>query len=957
MRRITLGKLIMAFALLGMISIFFLMYTESLAHSRLNKELASLQPSDIGSLQSSVPSPPPTANKPPGEGQQAVSTLPGKNATDVSDNRRVYYSDGCSVATALEQKNTSFKVERYLHGITMIEPPHTENNGWVPEDSLVVPLSDRQDLEVDIGAPAPEMATHYVQTLWKDTIFGLRENQETGVFMTCLSPEESAVTRISYCKSGDVLPCFLDITFGIHSRAHGLQDDIHRWAEKNVADTNQATAATFHFHRQVEFMGLSMRGAGLKLSPTSFIHMKNLDINHYRLEEGLGLYGSIPLVYAIDKETPQNKTIGIFWLNAAPLEIKTQADFTGTTISFLASEGGVKVFILPGPTPAEVLNQYYYLTGFPAMPPLFALGYHQSRWSYRDQHDVLSVSETFDKLQIPCDTIWLDIDHTDDKKYFTWDHDKFPKPEEMQNILWRRSGRRMVTITDPHIKDAPDYFVFEEAQEKKLFVLQSDGKTIFTGHCWPGLSSWVDFMNPDAREWYSSLFDYSRYKGSTEHLFSWIDMNEPSVFSGPDLTLPMNTIHFDGTRHGAMHNTYGFYHAMATYEGHLKRSENVARPFVLTRSFFAGSQRFAAVWSGDNQAKWSHLQASVIHMLQSSMSGMPFVGADVGGFFNEPEPQLAKRWYQLGVLYPFFRGHSHEQTQRREPWKFPQSEAQKIKEAIRFRYVLLPYIYTTFRRVCSGDGGSIVRPLMFDFPFDRDAFGVTHTFMFGPDILARPIVERSNREFSSFEVHAPDRVRFYNYWTGLRLRKGQKNFALRDQPQRDNDNIVEVEETENTIVPMFLREGSIIPIKSDVGRSSVDLPKLPYRLLVSLDGSSAAEGELYLDDTSTMAFMNKGEYCLLKFSFGKDQLTVKADAKTCTYRGADHEVLESIWIFNTTAVSYAQASISLVDYNGNAPTISVAETHYAVRVVDFSVPIVPVLGDKPTASFSVKFKT
>ena len=215
-------------------------------------------------------------------------------------------------------------------------------------------------------------------------------------------------------------------------------------------------------------------------------------------------------------------------------------------------------------------------------------------------------------------------------------------------------------------------------------------------------------------------------------------MNEPSVFNGPEISMPRDNIHFGDVEHRETHNMYGFYMTMATHAGHLQAHPN-RRPFILSRSFFAGSQRHVAIWTGDNDASWEHLQASIPMVLAHNMAGLPFAGADTGGFFRNPEPELLVRWYQTAAWHPFFRGHAHLETKRREPWLFGEENTARIRAAIRRRYDVMPYLYTLFHD-SSVTGAPIARPLYYEFPYDTSLAREEKLFMLGHSLLVSPIV-------------------------------------------------------------------------------------------------------------------------------------------------------------------------------------------------------------------------
>lgn len=639
-----------------------------------------------------------------------------------------------------------------------------------------------------------------------------------------------------------------------------------RQVNAQVTGTPSEAVITFPPMRDMRFFGLPSRGAGTELRRQGKVTLMNLDVNHYELLDTANLYGSVPLLYAVDHSTRKDgtrplSTVGFLWLNGSPLSIETNVAL-GTmaqTVTFRAMDGGVKLFLLPGPTPLDVLRQYYFLTGHPMLPPLFSLGYHQCRWSYQNQADVLAVNKGFDEHEIPMDAIWLDIDHTNGLRYFTFDRQKFPDPIAMQKVLADSGNRKLVTITDPHIKTEDSFHVYKQAHAQRFFVRTSidERSSDFKGHCWPGQSSWIDFANPAARSWYSSLFAHDKYDGSTPSLFSWNDMNEPSVFSGPQLTLPMESGHHGGYEHRQMHNLYGFFQTMATFGGHLHRSGGKQRPFVLTRSFFAGSQQYAAVWTGDNQAKWSHLEGSIPMLLQHSLGGIPFIGADVGGFFDHPEEELLTRWYQLGTLYPFFRGHSHTETPRREPWLFSTKTNMLISRAIRFRYTLMPYLYTAFWRAHL-HGDAVFRPLMLGFPEDPLVYGRMDVFMVGQDLFAKPVVHKNIQELEVFEFPATGcrgPCNFFDFWTG--------EVASSDHPAKVDVDIADVHKP--VVTPLFIKEGAIVPLKVWAPSVQSTSSPSPYELKLALSQlTGKATGELYLDDGESTRFAEEDESCVLQ---------------------------------------------------------------------------------------------
>ncbi|GLU12618.1 hypothetical protein SLE2022_292820 [Rubroshorea leprosula] len=600
------------------------------------------------------------------------------------------------------------------------------------------------------------------------------------------------------------------------------------------------------------------RGPGVEESEP--YRLFNLDVFEYIHDSPFGLYGSIPFMVSHGKS---GKSSGFFWLNAAEMQIDVLASgwdaepqismptSQSRIDTFWMSEAGiVDVFFFVGPGPKDVIRQYTSVTGTSSMPQLFATAYHQCRWNYRDEEDVENVDLKFDENDIPYDVLWLDIEHTDGKRYFTWDKLLFPHPEEMQRKLAAK-GRHMVTIVDPHIKRDESFSLHKEATQKGYYVKDASGKD-FDGWCWPGSSSYPDMVNPEIRTWWGEKFFYENYVGSTPSLYIWNDMNEPSVFNGPEVTMPRDALHLGSVESRELHNAYGYYFHMATADGLVKREDGKDRPFVLSRAFFAGSQRCGAVWTGDNTADWDQLRVSVSMILTLGLTAMTFSGADVGGFFGNPEPELLVRWYQLGAYYPFFRAHAHQDTKRREPWLFGQRNTELIRDAIRGRYMWLPYFYTLFREA-NVSGIPVVRPLWMEFPTDEATFSNDESFMVGNSLLVQGVYTERAKYAS---VYLPGKESWYDIRTGTAYEGGTTH---------------KLEVSEDSI-PAFQRAGTILPRKDRFRRSSTQMVHDPYTLVIALNSSQAAEGELYLDDGKSFDF-KQGAYIQRHFVFSNGQLT------------------------------------------------------------------------------------
>lgn len=615
----------------------------------------------------------------------------------------------------------------------------------------------------------------------------------------------------------------------------------------------------------------------------------NLDVFEYILDSPMTLYGAIPLMQAHRKDS----TVAVFWLNAAEtwIDIVKSKDTTNpmalglsgkrSTLTHWISESGIMdVFVFLGPTPGDVTRSYGELTGYTAMPQEFAIGYHQCRWNYVSDDDVKDVDRKMDKFKIPYDVIWLDIEYTDGKKYFTWDYDKFKDPVSMGKQL-DEHGRKLVLIIDPHIKNTDNYDVVAELKSKDLAVRNKEG-SIFEGWCWPGSSHWIDAFNPEAVKWWASLFKYGAFKGTSKNTFIWNDMNEPSVFNGPETTMPKDNLHYDNWEHRDVHNLNGMTFHRATNLALMSRNKDEdkkpRRPFVLTRAFFAGSQRFGAMWTGDNQASWEHLGAAVPMILSQGIAGFPFSGADVGGFFGNPDRDLQARWYQAGAFYPFFRGHAHIDARRREPYLAGEPHTSIITAALRLRYSLLPSWYTAFHRA-HVDGTPIVKPMWYTHPDEEAGFAVDDQLFVGSTgLLFKPVVTQGA---TSVDIYIPDDATYYDYFTYqvVASQKRAQKVTVSAPLER---------------IPLLMRAGHIFPRRDKPRRSSALMRWDDYTLVVTLEPKAkgadlSAEGELYVDDGESFDF-EKGVYIHRRFVFDG----AKATLTSTDYEGRDTSAIAAI---------------------------------------------------------------
>ncbi|MEO8727642.1 MAG: glycoside hydrolase family 31 protein [Acidobacteriaceae bacterium] len=510
------------------------------------------------------------------------------------------------------------------------------------------------------------------------------------------------------------------------------------------------------------------------------------------------LYKAIPFFIALRN----GRAYGIFMDNAW----RSSFDFgkgRHDAISFGAEGGQLNYYFFFGPSPKQVLTAYTNLTGKTPLPPLWSLGYQQCRYSYYPESRVREIARTFRDKKIPADVIYLDIDYQDQYRPFTINRAYFPHFESMIKDL-RSEGFSTIVITDLHVAKA-DYPPYNSGSAQDVFMKNPDGSQ-YVGTVWPGPSVFPDFTLTRAREWWGSL--YKDFVAMGVRGF-WNDMNEPSVFDVPGKTMPLDIPSRldNGTTipHLAAHNVIGMENSRATYEGLLKlESPANERPFVLTRATYAGGQRFAATWTGDNSATWNHLRMSIPTLLNLGISGEPLVGDDIGGFNGTGTADLVTRWMWLGAFNPIFRNHSAKGTGDKEPWAFGPPYESYMKAAIEQRYRMLLYIYSAADEAAR-TGIPIMRPLFLEFsrPEDQWLANNQDEFMFGPAMLVAPKVWEYNEPY---DIHLPA-GEWFDYWTGEKYRGGETGTL--SETSSTGGVSLKVNPRVNEL-PVFVKSGSII---------------------------------------------------------------------------------------------------------------------------------------------------
>lgn len=565
------------------------------------------------------------------------------------------------------------------------------------------------------------------------------------------------------------------------------------------------------------------------------------------------LYKVVPFFIGLHSD----KAYGVFFDNT----FRSFFDFSNerkNVTSFWADGGEMNYYFIYGPKMSDVVTTYTHLTGKPELPPLWTLGYHQCKWSYYPESKIKEITTRFRDLQIPCDGIYLDIDYMDGFRCFTWNKEYFPDPKQMVADL-AKDGFKTVVIIDPGIKIDNDYWVYKEGLENDYFCKRSDGPYM-KGKVWPGECNFPDYTNPKVREWWSGLFRELIAEIGVKGV--WNDMNEPAVMEVPTKTFPLDVRHnYDGNycSHRKAHNIYGTQMARATYEG-VKRFAYPKRPFIITRSAYSGAQRYTSSWTGDNVASWEHLWIANIQMQRLSISGMGFTGSDIGGFAEQPSPELYARWIQLGVFHPFCRTHSSGDHGEQEPWSFGEEVIDVTRKFVELRYQLLPYLYTMFWHYVN-DGIPMLKPLVYYDQFDKQTHYRTDEFLFGNQILVCPILEPNAQ---GRRMYLPE-GNWYNYWTN-ELVQGKRELwvdAAFDQ------------------IPIFIKEGAIIPkypVQQYVGQ--IESPELSLDIYYKF----GKEKSYVYEDAQDGYDYNKGRFSYKTFSLtGKEKELIIQQHKEGNY--------------------------------------------------------------------------
>jgi len=606
--------------------------------------------------------------------------------------------------------------------------------------------------------------------------------------------------------------------------------------------TSGMVAAAKRLGFEEHFYGLGEKAARLDKRRGQFT-MWNSDTPAYK--EGTDpIYQSIPFYIGLR----EGAAYGIFFDNSYRTYFDFGADLDGW-VEFAAQGGEMNYYFLQGPSIRKILGRYAELTGHMPMPPKWALGNQQSRWSYFPDSVAEQVVAKYRADDLPLDVLHLDIHYMNQYRVFTWDTKRFPDPSAFTRKL-AQQGVKVVVILDPGVKYQPpssdksmpaaaapelapqnnDYYVFDQGLAGSYFLKRKNGQ-LWIGKVWPGNAVYADYTLDRAAKWWGGLL-----RAYTDHGVAgiWTDMNEPSDFVDQTGKTQMDVVSYDGgtySTYAKNRNVFALGMARATYEG-LSRLRPNERPYVITRAGYAGVQRYSTMWTGDNTTTWDALELSIPMFATLGLSGEPFVGADVGGFLGRTEPELMTRWYEVGFLTPFCRNHADITGYDHEPWRFGTYYEGIIRKYLKLRYRLLPFLYTALEDAHS-TGVPMFQPLLLNYQDDYNTLTIDDEFMVGSDLLAAPIL---HPRCDSRRVYLPAGA-WYDFWTSQRVRGGE----IRASAPLET-------------VPLYVRGGAILPVGPEM--NYVGEKTGPVTFLVFPDENGRARTSLYEDDGISLDYLN-----------------------------------------------------------------------------------------------------
>jgi len=631
-----------------------------------------------------------------------------------------------------------------------------------------------------------------------------------------------------------------------------------------------------HLHPNEKFLGLGEKTGNLNRRGLHYVNW-NTDAAVHTINDD-PLYKTIPFYIGLHSGV----CYGLFFDN----HHKSYFDFGASTdeqFTWFGADGGdMDYYFFGAQTIAGILKDYTWLTGRMEMPPLWSLGYQQCRWSYMSADEVLGIAHKFREHQIPADAIYCDIDYMDDFKIFTWNKQSFPDPKGMIDQL-KAINFKLVTIVDPGIKIEKGYKEYDEGIAKGYFATYPNGQ-LYTGSVWAGRSHFPNFFNEEVRQWWGNAFAALTDEGVEGF---WNDMNEPAAW-GQNIP-PI--VKFGDRYMPEVRNAYGMQMARATQAG-TKKILNNKRPFVLTRAAYAGTQRYSAIWTGDNSASDKHMLFGQRLVNSLGLGGFSFIGVDIGGFMGNPTPELMVRWNSLGVYTPMFRNHAAQGMSMREPWEWGEENENIIRKGIEQRYKLLPYIYAGFYQ-STQTGMPLSRTLAIDYTWDDNVYDerFQNQFLFGDSLLVAPVI---STELTA-DVYLPA-GEWYRFSTGEYFEGGQ----IVNVPAPLND------------LPVFVKAGAIIPMQSLVQSTADDNDGILY--VHVWNGANTTEFVNYEDDGITYN-NERGEYYKRVIRFEPQDRRVILSAVEGRYQSKYKKIQLVIHGFEDAQNDEQDNSVSTIEFN------------------------------------------